>query len=177
MKSFRQYLQEVVTDAPKKHREHEYSTEHFPKKPTNRHPSTYYDYKYKSGTHVAILTSHKDTGDSSNLRFLNTQGLESRTGESDAKGAREILKDTIHGGSHHLRKHKPKYFDYDVKNDDVATHDDNPEKDSKSKNARKNIYHKIMSRLADKHGYELHNTKTYANGETDNVTYKRIDQK
>ena len=48
---------------------------------------------------------------------------------------------------------------------------------------RKNIYHKIMHRLADSHGYELHNKKDHPthgsgiNDTTQTVTYKRVDKK
>jgi len=171
MKSFRQYIQEVVTDAPRKHIEHKYRATDFPKTRHNRHATTIHDYKYKHGADVEIHTTHRDTHSSSHFNF-KVGGLERRTGESNPKQARTVLKQAVHAGSHHLRTEKPKYFSFDV---------NKKERVGRSESARKNIYHKIMHRLSDSHGYELHNKKDHPthgwSKAIQTVTYKRVDKK
>ena len=179
MKSFVQYLNEVVTDAPSKHIEHKYRATDFPQTRRSRHATTIHDYKYKHGADVEIHTTHRDTDSSSHFMFT-VGGQEIRTGESNPKQARSVLKQAVHAGSHHLRTEEPKYFSFDVNKKEVGR---GGKYASKSKSARKNIYHKIMDRLADSHGYELHNKKDHPthgsgiNDTTQTVTYKRVDKK
>ena len=184
MKSFIQYITEIVTDAPSKHIEHEYRTTDFPKTKRSKHATTIHDYKYEGeggkppnshlgwGADVEIHTTHHDTHSSSHFNF-KVGGLERRTGESNPKQARTVLKQAVHAGSHHLRTEKPKYFSFDV---------NKKERVGRSESARKNIYHKIMHRLSDSHGYELHNKKDHPTHDSwskaiQTVTYKRVDKK
>ena len=164
MKSFVQYLNEIVTDAPKKAPEHEYASS---TTPAEEHEPGYTDhaYRYKNNTAVHIRkTRHEKHGDHSVLSF-QVGGREERTGESSPKDTAEILSNVVHGGSHHLKTEKPNYFSYDVKHSEKQS--------GKNPKARANIYRKIMDRLADKHGYELHNTKRNPHSTYSEVVYKK----
>ena len=169
MLSFRQYIQEIVTDKPKTEPEYEYASNTTPAE-EGEHGYTDHAYRYDHpskkhgpGTTVQIRTTHRDDGDSSDISF-NVGGTVSRTGKSSTEDAMKRLNHVVHGASHHIRKVKPKFFSYEVKDNESSRHPSDPsyKPHSRNKKARKNIYHKIMDRLAHKHGYELHNIRTDA---------------
>ena len=189
MKSFRQYIQEIVTDKPKTEPEHEYASNTTPAE-EGEHGYTDHAYRYKhpskkrgAGTSVQIRTTHKDDGDSSHISF-HVGGEVKRTGKSSTEDAMKHLNQVVHGGSHHLHNEKPEFFSYEVKDNESSRHPNDPSSKphSRNKKARKNIYHKIMDRLADKHGYELHNIRTDAPfshpspHDYHEITYKRKEE-
>jgi hypothetical protein len=187
MKSFRQYIQEIVTDKPKSAPKHVYWSEDFPVG-FDRHSLTQHNYNYEhpnqgedkdKTTSVNIKTRHKKgvknhtshfsfSTASTNKRTGEYQHKTARTGKESAETAMKVLGHAVHAGSHHIRKHKPKYFSFDVSKSEGG-------KSARSKGARKNIYHKIMNRTAEKHGYELHNIKQSSRTQ-EKHTYKRIEK-
>jgi len=177
MKSFIQYITEIVTDAPKKKVDHEHNSHKISNSEhihtyTYPHPSS---HDPEDAIEMAISTKHHKDSDgkiqmnhSSHLAFT-VGGSEGRSGVESTKDATKIMSKAVHGTSHHLSTVKPKHFSFSV-----ARH----EEEGKSPQARKNIYHKIGHRLAKSHGYELHNIKSGADAsKSDLVTYKRIKKK
>ena len=187
MKSFKQHITEVVTDAPKKKIKHEYSRSDNPKSRHNPKGDSIHDYHYphpthKDGheTHVEIFTDHGDAQNKHHPNFkshfhFSVAGDKERSGVQSPKDAMKILGHAVHAGSHHLRTEKPKHFSYDVAHKETRSHTGK----TKNPKARANIYKRVMHRLASSHGYELHNIKKRRrmDGSMHSVTYKRIEKK
>ena len=187
MKSFIQYITEVVTDDPKKKMKHKYSRWDHKKSRHNPKGDSIHDYQYphpthKGGheTHVEIFTDHGDAQKKHHPNFqshfhFSVAGDKERSGVQSPKDAMKILGHAVHAGSHHLRTEKPKHFSYDVEHKE--TH--NLTGKTKNPKARANIYKRVMHRLASSHGYELHNIKKRRrmDGSMHSVTYKRIEKK
>jgi hypothetical protein len=182
LKSFIQYIQEIVTDKPKSEPDYEHRQTEFGKSRHTAKPYTLHDYKYehpsddtKDGVNVNIATYHADAQKnhhpnfSSNFSF-GVGGEHGRTGKQNPKDASKMLRHAVHAGSHHIRKYKPKFFSFEVAKHENISDKGNP----KNPKARHSIYHKIMNRVAKKHGYEHLTTSDNDAGEQE-VSYRRID--
>ena len=146
MKSFIQYISEVVTEKPKgiefeheklqlgvggKNHVHNYHIKH----PNGRN--------YKTTMHTRTEDGYK----MSTINFADTQGHTRRTGEQGVKRASQVLSQVHHVIKHHIKNEKPDKIIF------VSDSDEHSPKGSKNPAARHGIYHKMGKRSADKLGY------------------------
>ena len=131
MKSFRQYISEVVADNPK---DIEFEHEKLPLGiGTGNHVNNYH-IKHPNGRNYKT-TMHTRTEDGykmSTINFADTEGRTERTGRQGVKRASQVLSQVHHVIKHHVEDESP---------DKLMFVSD------------RSIYHKMGKRSADKLGY------------------------
>jgi hypothetical protein len=143
MKSFRQYISEVVTEKPKGI---EFEHEKLPLGiGTGNHVHNYH-IKHPNGRNYKT-TMHTRTEDGykmSTINFADTHGYTTRTGAQGVKRATRVLSQVHHVIKHHIKNEKP---------DKIIFVSDPDEAGGQNRGARHGIYHKMGKRSADKLGY------------------------
>lgn len=142
MKSFRQYISEVVTDKPK---DIEFEHEKLPLGVGSGNHVHNYHIKHPNGRNYKT-TMHTRTEDGykmSTINFADTQGNTTRTGEQGVKRASQVLSQVHHVIKHHIKNEKPDKLMFVVGKD----------REKQNPSARHGIYHKMAKRSADKLGY------------------------
>ena len=133
MKSFRQYISEVVTEKPKGI---EFEHEKLPLGiGTGNHVNNYH-IKHPNGRNYKV-TMHTRTEDGykmSTVNFADTEGRTERTGRQGVKRASQVLSQVNHVIKHHVKDESP---------DKLMFVSD------------RSIYHTMAKRSADKLGYRL----------------------
>ena len=167
MKSFRQYISEVVTDKPKNI---EFEHEKLPLGVGGKNHVHNYHIKHPNGRNykTTMHTRTKDGYKMSTINFADTHGYTSRTGAQGVKRATQVLSQVHHVIKHHIKKEKP---------DKIIYVSDPDEAGGQNRGARDSIYRKMAKRSADKLGYRHAPEQTGKDGVVQHYVKKKKKKK